>query len=464
MKIYFTAFLFFCVTVCRAQTDDTLQPVAGSSIAFDIDVAGRKRAPLWRPAGEILLVQSVPFVFNAIFSKPNISKIGFSTIGANLNLKNWEFDNDKFLTNQFAHPYHGNLYFNSFRSNGYSFWQSAPAAVAGSLVWEIAGEINPASYNDMVNTSLGGIVLGEMTYRVAGLIINKRRSGRRRKMQEIMATLVNPVNGFNRLVDKKWGEVSFTDPEDSLMVHLTVDAGARIVSKTAGQVFQQSRTELFGSVKMRYGDPFQNYKKPFDNFYIQVEVGNADSALLNTLWVQGSIWSKIVGGGDKSLKILRLTMNYDFYKNTAFEYGGQSLLLTWMARFNPGKHWTINTELGGGAIILAASVDKHRVYPEARNYTYGSGLAIYTIGEVLYRNKLSYLFNFRSGWTGTIDGSSSSKALHLVTSELKYRFYKNFTVSGSWGNFELVGFYPGYETKNDVYPFLRFSAGYKVVL
>ncbi|MCK5347362.1 MAG: DUF3943 domain-containing protein, partial [Candidatus Heimdallarchaeota archaeon] len=32
------------------------------------------------------------------------------------------FDESEFLMNQFLHPYHGNLYFNSARSNGFNFW------------------------------------------------------------------------------------------------------------------------------------------------------------------------------------------------------------------------------------------------------------------------------------------------------------------------------------------------------
>jgi hypothetical protein len=470
MKLYFTMLLLlFCTAVCRAQHADSMgdnPPKFADSlmVAKDEPVLPKVRpAPLWRPAAEVLLCQAVPFTFNYIFTEPNISKISFKSIGDNMNFKNWEFDDDKFLTNQFAHPYHGNLYYNAFRSNGYTFWQSVPATFVGSLVWEVAGEINPASYNDMVNTTFGGIALGEMTYRLAGLIINKRKSGRKRRMQELLATVVNPVNGFNRLVDRKWNEVAATDPEDSLFVDLSVDVGARFVNKYANQLFPGARTEVFGSIKMKYGNPFKNYKLPFDNFYILMELGNADSAKLNSLWGQGSLWGKIVGGGEHSLKMLRLTMNYDFHKNTAFEYGGQSLLLTWLAHFNLGKNFTINTELGGGVILLSASLDKHRVYKEARNYTYGSGLALYSTGEVIYKDRLSYRLNFRSGWTGTISGSSSNKFLHLAFTEIKYRIYKHLTVSGSWGNFQLVGYYPGYDSTDDVYPFLRCTLGYKII-
>ena len=464
MKTWLLIVMIACSASTTAQhISDRYGLPADTGISLTIEPKP-KRSKLYRPLSEMVLVQAVPFVFNYFQTKPNISKISFSSVSKNLSLKNWEFDDDKFLTNQFAHPYHGNLYYNAYRSNGYTFWQSAPGAALGSLVWEIAGETNPASYNDMLNTTLGGIALGEMTYRLAGLIINRKQTGRKRMIQELVATAVNPVNGFNRLLDHKWKEVSFTDPEDSLEVSVTFDAGARLVSKTANQLLHNNRAEVFSSVRLKYGNPFKDHAKPFDNFYVLLEVGDADSSKLNALWVQGSIWGKTMGRTLNRQTMLRITMNYDFHKNTAFEYGGQSVLFTWLGHFQLGKHWVINAEFGGGAVLMSASLDRHRVYKEARNYTYGSGLAIFSYCELIYRNKLSYIVNFRSGWTGTISGSSSSKALHLVTSELRYRLYRNFSLSTSWGNFQLLGFYPGYENTDDTYPFLRLTAGYKIAL
>ena len=50
------------------------------------------------------------------------------------------WDDNMFSTNMFAHPYHGNLYFNAARSSGYSYWQSIPYAFGGSFMWEYFGE------------------------------------------------------------------------------------------------------------------------------------------------------------------------------------------------------------------------------------------------------------------------------------------------------------------------------------
>ena len=55
------------------------------------------------------------------------SRISFHSIGHNFEHA-FVWDNDNFNTNLFAHPYHGNLYFNSARTNGYNFWRDYTAS------------------------------------------------------------------------------------------------------------------------------------------------------------------------------------------------------------------------------------------------------------------------------------------------------------------------------------------------
>jgi hypothetical protein len=45
----------------------------------------------------------------------------------NMKPMNWTWDDNNFRTKPvFAHPYHGNLYYSAFRSNGYTFWNHRP--------------------------------------------------------------------------------------------------------------------------------------------------------------------------------------------------------------------------------------------------------------------------------------------------------------------------------------------------
>jgi hypothetical protein len=52
--------------------------------------------------------------------------------------------------------------------NGLSYYESAAVTAFGSGTWECFGGTNKASLNDFINTTLGGIALGEMFYRRAG--------------------------------------------------------------------------------------------------------------------------------------------------------------------------------------------------------------------------------------------------------------------------------------------------------
>jgi hypothetical protein len=90
----------------------------------------------------------------------------------------------------------GNNYFNSGRANGLSFYESAALTAFGT--WEYFGETNKPSLNDVINTTLGGIALGEMFHRTAWLIRDTHATGRRRLWREIGATALDPVTGYNR--------------------------------------------------------------------------------------------------------------------------------------------------------------------------------------------------------------------------------------------------------------------------
>jgi hypothetical protein len=78
-------------------------------------------------------IQAIPASVNYFIRKDPVSHISFKNFFSHLKLSAWTWDDNLFATNQIAHPYHGQFYFNSFRSNNYSF-QSTAATVAGSYI------------------------------------------------------------------------------------------------------------------------------------------------------------------------------------------------------------------------------------------------------------------------------------------------------------------------------------------
>ena len=120
----------------------------------------------------------------------------------------WVWDLDDFGVNQIGHPYQGNNYFNAGRANGLSFWESAGITAFGSGTWEYFGETNHASVNDLINTTLGGIALGEMFHRAAWLVRDTRATGKPRLWKEIGAMAIDPITGVKRFLSGDSSRIS----------------------------------------------------------------------------------------------------------------------------------------------------------------------------------------------------------------------------------------------------------------
>ena len=104
------------------------------SVPKPVGLTTNKTKHFGRAAIELGLVEILPWSWDKFLKKADYANISWKTVGNNLKPSSWTWDDDNFQTNQFGHPFHGNLFYNSFRSNGYTFWQSAPAVVVGSYI------------------------------------------------------------------------------------------------------------------------------------------------------------------------------------------------------------------------------------------------------------------------------------------------------------------------------------------
>lgn len=414
-----------------------------------------------RAAGELLVTELIPWSFNRFARKAEFSKVTFNSIGNNLNFSNWEWDDNSFKTNQFAHPYHGNLYYSSFRSNGYNFWQSAPAAFAGSFLWEVAGETHKAAPNDFINTSLGGISLGEMTYRLSNKIVNTRARGAKRQFQEVMGLLVNPLNGLNRIINGQWGRVyGVADSSAGLTAYLHI--GMRHFNIHTLQEYTTGNNELYFRLRLQYGDKFKVSNTPFQSFTAQIEAGAGDSAYLNTVQVNGALKTWTLREDSNQVHLYSITMNYDFIKNNAFEYGGQSFTFKLLSNWCKRRRTKIYTEIGSGIIVLGAVPDKYLYYGEGRNYDYGPGIHVTASTFISFRDRFEIELNYKGSRFETVNGNNSSYILNTLSADVRANVLKRFSLAAGIGQYTLNGFYSKLSNISEIYPFARFSMGYKL--
>ena len=204
-------------------------PAARAAIPENAVTEPRQKR-FWPAAGEVVLLEVVPWAFDRYVLKEDFAYISFDTIKQNFKT-GFKYDSDHFLTNQSSHPYHGGLFFTAARSNGYGYWESGLFALAGSLMWECCMENTAPSINDLVNTTLGGMTRGEVAHRLSIVVLDNTATGADRVWREIVATLLNPVGAFNRLVRGEMFSQGANPPDrfprDSAFRRTSAIAGSR---------------------------------------------------------------------------------------------------------------------------------------------------------------------------------------------------------------------------------------------
>jgi len=254
-----------------------------------------QRTRPWLAVAETFAINAGVHLFDRFVLNEDFAKTTFSSIGHNFDT-GFVWDNDQFSTNMFAHPYHGNLYFNAARSNGLSFWQSSPYALGGSLMWEFFGEKEPPAVNDVIATTVGGIAIGEITHRISNLVLNDSSRGVRRFLREAAATVIDPLKGLNRIVR---GEAWSVSAERSLYhdyqktpVDLSISFGDRYLADD-GALFRGENNPYL-SFSLEYGTAVDGEKHfiPYDFFDVEATFGlSKNQPLINSLHISGRLWS-----------------------------------------------------------------------------------------------------------------------------------------------------------------------------
>lgn len=339
----------------------------------------------------------------------------------------WEWDEDAFNTNMFAHPYHGGLYFNAGRANGLDYFRSVPLTFFGSWTWEYFGETYRPSLNDWIMTSFGGIALGEMFHRVAATIRDNEARGSGRTWKEIASLPIDPIGGLNRLVRGQWSAVGRNPPEH--------DPGAYVLRLGAGVRFAEGWTTDSGTaqlgaviVDLLYGDPFeQEYRDPFDVFGLRLIVSGGG---INVLRGAGRLYQTNLNSSSARIRhVLDVNQRYDFVKNPAQSIGGQSVEVGVNSRWRFGsKGYGLRTALFGDFVVLGA-IDAPATGLGERNYDFGPGLG--ARAEVaLERHGARFL---RLIWQGeyihAVSGASANHTVDFVAAELNVPIVKGFALA-----------------------------------
>jgi len=288
------------------------------------DTAYNKRYPIWIPAAETFGFDLLTLAMDRyIFKYDFATQVGISSWKHNIKT-GWEWDTDRFGINFIGHPYSGTLSFNSARSNGYNYWQSVPFAVGGSLVWEYFGENTLPSYNDIINTPINGVFLGEISYRISSNILDDRTRGIERVLREIAAGLINPSRGLNRLMQGKTFRKTNLEVYQKEPLNVTLYAGGQKLQKDPENTSKTGNYNGILNLQLDYGNPFENRtRKPYDFFKMRIDLSSGvGRKFLDHVTGYGILTGRnYQSDSGYSAMLLGAYQYYDYWDNKTFELG-----------------------------------------------------------------------------------------------------------------------------------------------
>jgi len=365
-------------------------------------------------AVEALFVNVAVNRWDAWVKHDDWARVGVSDWRRNLRL-GWEWDENGFTTNMFAHPYNGGLYFNAGRANGLDFWESVPLAFLGSWSWEYFGETFRPSLNDFFMTSFGGITLGEVFHRLGASIRDNRLEGGARLGRELASLPLDPVNGLNRLLRGEWTRTGPNPPEHNAHAYvLRVASGLRSVADSgivdSVDSISSSPTIL---VELQYGDPLrQPWRQPFDVFSVRLQVSPGGGGL-NLLRASGRLWGRDLNRlAARHRHVFAVNQRYDYVSNPAHKFGAQSIEAGLYSRWHVHGESGLRTTFLADAILLGA-LDAPYSGTGERTYDFGPGLGFRAEASFEHRG-ITYLTLYgRTEYVHSVSGASADHNVHF---------------------------------------------------
>lgn len=342
----------------------------------------------WRTGAMIFTVNAFVQRFDAWVLREDFAKISIHSVKNNFKHA-FVWDNDNFNTNLFAHPYHGNLYFNSARANGLSYYEAFPCAVAGSLMWEFFGEITPPAINDLIATSVGGTCIGEITFRISDLFYDDREMGFSRFLRELGGAIVSPMKAFKRVLTGEAWKVKSRNylyhDYNKIPISYSISVGNRYLADD--NAFFRGEHNPYLELGMDYGNVFNtDVNKPFSYFSSNITFGfSKNQPLVNRLNLLGRIWGTPISDTDKFESVFGIFQHFNFYNSEAVKDGTDLIpyRISEAASVGPGiiyrfpqleNRMNLEQRVFLSGILLGGSLSDY-LRIQDRDYNMGSGFS-----------------------------------------------------------------------------------------
>ena len=449
-----------------------------SFIANDSTMALTMEKRYWRAAAEVTGINVGVQLFDRYVIHSDFAQTTLNSIWHNFET-GFVWDNDFFITNLFLHPYHGNLYFNAARTNGLTFWESAPYALGGSLMWELFGETEPPAINDIIATSCGGMAIGEMTHRLSLTLLDDRDRSFSRFLREAAAAIVNPIQGLHRITSGDAWRIRHDHYRyhdySKIPIEGSVSLGWRYLADD-GALFRGIHAPTV-NLTLMYGIPVdgERHTTPYDFFDIEMNMAfGGGQPPINQLSILGRLWSTPILDKKGMAGEFGIYQHFNYYDSKPIEDGSEltPYRFSEAAGFGPGFIFSLpktgalsklEQRIFLSGILLGGTKSDYFNVIE-RDYNMGSGFSLKSrtqldfgqFGRIMLNVKYLRIYTWK-GYEdidlqpfidGTEDlhylnvqGDHSNAALLVINPVLEKHFSKQWSLSLSASYFSRRTYY-----------------------
>jgi Domain of unknown function (DUF3943) len=399
---------------------------------------GRRR--FLTAASELALLEVIPWAFDRYVAREDWAFISTETVRENFR-RGFGYDPDTFKVNQSSHPYHGSLFFNAARENGYGFWESSVFTLVGSLIWECCMENSRPSTNDLVNTTLGGMTRGEVAHRLSNMIIDNEATGKTRVIREIAAGVINPAALLNRLLR---GEAfkKFDNPDDrfpKLMV-LSTDLGYRRFQKG------DHPDQWIATFSFLYGDPFEgDLSRPFDSFWVGLDASSPGGVLFTRIEERGLLKAWELTDKDAPVRhIVGFSQEYEYLNNASQVFGAQIVSAGVLSKYRIRESIMALTDVSIIAFPLAGIRTIDFEHAETGRYDYAPGAGARAAGRIYFAGREVLGTGYGVAWAHTVNGVSTNSTLQFVRAVARLPIYGPLGAGAAYNWYSRKTSYPGF--------------------
>ncbi|MCL1928317.1 MAG: DUF3943 domain-containing protein [Treponema sp.] len=369
----------------------------------------------------------------------------------------WE-EGEGFMVNHLGHSILGNYHYNAGRVNGFNFYQSAMFTMLGSAAWEAVGENAYASINDFIVSSIGGMTMGEIIYR---LYLETTSAG----VPAFFRFILNPIASFHSLL------TGWEPPDYGRNIHqFQTYMGASFVN-IDHSIFNEVEEEVYSfrgflpemGIKIIYGNPFlQESYTPYDHFELIFNVGvHLGKYVSLRLISDGYLFSFCPVDSEKNMMSTGLSLHLDYTNQGDFDGNCATIdhfsnALDWTIKYQHmfSEDFAFQIKSHAGFTFFGVSEYPSPPYSyTVKNYGFGTNEKLYIILDHKKLGKLEASIFHYTIWSNPNTSNLSKGTVNFIFTELTYSYFFNKHLSVNlngyfaweWGRF---GNYPDTNKSN----------------